>query len=75
MSATKEWLLQSAERDLDMLCAENDRLHVVNAEMLRALMRAENWLTELARVFPSEVPPDVLEQVRAAIASAKGRSE
>lgn len=71
MSMTKDWLMDQHDYDLDLLAAENDRLHIVNGEMLRALMRAENWLTELARVFPSEVPPDVLEQVRAAIAAAK----
>lgn len=75
MSRTKEWLMDQRSHDLDLLAADNDRLLIVNGEMLRALMRAENWLTELARVFPSEVPPDVLEQVRAAIAAGKESSK
>ena len=69
MSATKELLLASAERDLDILSAEIERLETINAELQAALEAV--WADLADPDSESWVIPAVGRQVRAAIAQAK----
>lgn len=48
MSATKDWLMDSAERDVDLLAAEIARLEDENAE-LRAALDAAHARTARAK--------------------------
>lgn len=65
MSMTKQWLMEQAEHDVDILASEVAQLETVNAELLAALVAVRDDICD--EHSQAWLSPHVARQVRAVI--------
>lgn len=73
MSATKEWLMEQEQRDVDLLAAENANLRDLVRQMLAACEGV--WADLSDDDSDAWIRPDVRRTLRAAMSRAKGGAE